>query len=74
MLDSGHAGSGRQERMSERSLMLSVARLVPEASHVLDLGCGHGRLLASWWSRDDGNRQSIPGFPDIESARANLAR
>ncbi len=32
--------------MSERSLMDSMARLVPEGSRVLDLGCGDGALLA----------------------------
>ena len=31
--------------MSEPSVLQSVARLVPEGSHVLDLGCGDGELL-----------------------------
>ncbi|WP_372659566.1 methionine biosynthesis protein MetW [Hydrogenophaga sp.] len=32
--------------MSEHSVMASIARLVPPGSHVLDLGCGDGALLA----------------------------
>ena len=31
--------------MSDRSLMQSIARMVPEGSRVLDLGCGDGALL-----------------------------
>jgi methionine biosynthesis protein MetW len=32
--------------MSERSVMESIARLVPAGSRVLDLGCGDGALMA----------------------------
>ncbi|MFY8104051.1 MAG: methionine biosynthesis protein MetW [Ramlibacter sp.] len=31
--------------MSDRTLMQSIARMVPEGSRVLDLGCGDGALL-----------------------------
>ena len=32
--------------MSDQAVMQSIARLVPEGAHVLDLGCGGGELLA----------------------------
>ncbi|MBA4257235.1 MAG: methionine biosynthesis protein MetW, partial [Polaromonas sp.] len=32
--------------MSDNALIQSIARLVPEGSRVLDLGCGNGELLA----------------------------
>lgn len=32
--------------MSEHNTLLSIARLVPEGSRVLDLGCGDGAMLA----------------------------
>ena len=31
--------------MSDRTLMQSIARMVPQCSRVLDLGCGDGALL-----------------------------
>ena len=33
--------------MTEKATMEALARLVPEGSRVLDLGCGDGRMLAS---------------------------
>lgn len=35
--------------MSDRNTMQSIARLVPEGSRVLDLGCGDGALLDLLW-------------------------
>jgi methionine biosynthesis protein MetW len=37
--------------MSDNALIESIARLVPEGSRVLDLGCGNGELLAHLQTR-----------------------
>ena len=54
--------------MSDRRLMESIARLVPEGSRVLDLGCGDGALL-DYLQRDKGCR----GYGvEIDDAGATL--
>ena len=52
--------------MSETAVLQAVARLVPEGSHVLDLGCGDGALL-DWLARE----QRCTGY-GIEIDDANV--
>lgn len=43
--------------MSEQSTMEALARLVPQGSRVLDLGCGNGAML-SYLQRERGCTQA----------------